>query len=68
MHGRDPRELAAALTGDTGPERRLDLMLRLGPYGDGFGADPDGLTLAKLLAHPHGIDLGPLQPAAPAAC
>lgn len=36
------------------------MMLRLGPYGDGFGARPDGLTLDKLLAHPHGIDLGPL--------
>lgn len=60
VHGRAPAELAAALTGRTGPERRLDLMLRLGPYGDGFGADPDGLTLERLLAHPHGIDLGPL--------
>lgn len=59
-HGRDPQELAALLTGDTGPERRLDMMLRLGPYGDGFGARPDGLTLERLLAHPHGIDLGPL--------
>ncbi|OLO34173.1 molybdopterin-binding oxidoreductase [Streptomyces sp. MNU77] len=48
-----PRELAAGLTGENGPERRLDLMLRLGPYG---------LTLEQLLAHPHGIDLGPLKP------
>ncbi|MCT9143119.1 molybdopterin oxidoreductase family protein [Streptomyces violarus] len=61
VHGRDPRELADGLHGDTGPERRLDMMLRLGPYGDGFGARPDGLTLEKLLAHPHGIDLGPLR-------
>ncbi|MFI5886338.1 molybdopterin oxidoreductase family protein [Streptomyces sp. NPDC051554] len=60
VHGRDPREVAAQLTGDTGPERRLDMMLRLGPYGDGFGVRPDGLTLQQLLAHPHGIDLGPL--------
>ena len=60
VHGRDPRELADRLTGDTGPERRLDMMLRLGPYGDGFGVRPDGLTLQQLLAHPHGIDLGPL--------
>lgn len=60
VHGRDPAELAAELTGRTGPERRLDLMLRLGPYGDAFGADPEGLTLERLLAHPHGIDLGPL--------
>ncbi|WP_328337598.1 molybdopterin oxidoreductase family protein [Streptomyces violaceus] len=60
VHGRDPRELADGLDGGTGPERRLDMMLRLGPYGDGFGVRPDGLTLEKLLAHPHGIDLGPL--------
>lgn len=60
VHGREPSELSAALAGDTGPERRLDLMLRLGPYGDGFGVRPDGLSLTKLLAHPHGIDLGPL--------
>ncbi|MGV9565426.1 molybdopterin oxidoreductase family protein [Streptomyces sp. NPDC003480] len=65
VHGRDPRELAAQLTGENGPERRLDLMLRLGPYGDGFGSRPDGLSLEKLLAHPHGIDLGPLKPRLP---
>lgn len=51
-----PKELADQLTGRSGPERRLDLMLRLGPYG---------LTLAELLAHPHGIDLGPLKPRVP---
>jgi hypothetical protein len=62
VHGRDPGELAAELTGADGPERRLDLMLRLGPYGDGFGARPDGLTLRTLLDHPHGVDLGPLRP------
>lgn len=60
VHGRDASEVATHLTGDTGPERRLDMMLRLGPYGDGFGVRPDGLTLQQLLAHPHGIDLGPL--------
>ncbi|NEB13123.1 molybdopterin-dependent oxidoreductase [Streptomyces coelicoflavus] len=65
VHGRDPGSLTAQLTGENGPERRLDLMLRLGPYGDGFGARPDGLTLARLLAHPHGIDLGPLRPRLP---
>ncbi|MFD6192009.1 molybdopterin-dependent oxidoreductase [Streptomyces sp. NPDC060275] len=65
VHGRDPGELTALLTGEDGPERRLDLMLRLGPYGDGFGARPDGLTLERLLAHPHGIDLGPLRPRLP---
>ncbi|MFE5398238.1 molybdopterin oxidoreductase family protein [Streptomyces sp. NPDC056568] len=65
VHGRDPAELTALLTGDNGPERRLDMMLRLGPYGDGFGADPDGLSLQRLLEHPHGIDLGPLRPRLP---
>ena len=40
-------------------------MLRTGPYGDGFGADPDGLSLAELEANPHGVDLGPLQPRLP---
>ncbi|MCC3654974.1 molybdopterin oxidoreductase family protein [Streptomyces sp. S07_1.15] len=65
VHGREPAELEAELTGRTGPERRLDLMLRLGPYGDGFGARPDGLSLAKVLDNPHGIDLGPLRPRVP---
>ncbi|WP_225845809.1 molybdopterin-dependent oxidoreductase [Streptomyces sp. HPF1205] len=62
VHGKDPGALAAVLTGRTGYERRLDLMLRLGPYGEGFGAEPGGLSLTELLRHPHGIDLGPLRP------
>jgi len=40
-------------------------MLRTGPYGDAFGAQPDGLTLAALEAQPHGIDFGPLAPRIP---
>jgi anaerobic selenocysteine-containing dehydrogenase len=54
--GRDPAELRAELTGSTGAELRLDAMLRLGPYG---------LTLRELREHPHGIDLGPLEPRLP---
>lgn len=65
VHGQDPAVLARKLTGRDGGERRLDLMLRLGPYGEGFGADPSGLSLDKLLDHPHGIDLGPLRPRVP---
>ncbi len=42
----------------------LDFLLRSGPYGDGFGGQ-NGLSLAMLEAHPHGIDLGPLQPRIP---
>jgi anaerobic selenocysteine-containing dehydrogenase len=65
VHGEDPARLAERLSGRDGVERRLDMMLRLGPYGEGFGADPGGLSLEKLLAHPHGIDLGPLKPRLP---
>jgi anaerobic selenocysteine-containing dehydrogenase len=48
-----------------GPERLIDLALRGGPYGDQFGRVPDGLTLAKVKAHPEGIDLGELAPRIP---
>ncbi|MEC9325947.1 MAG: molybdopterin-dependent oxidoreductase [Actinomycetota bacterium] len=60
--GRPVEELTAMLADGPGYERRLDMMLRLGAYGDAFGARPDGLTLATLKSAPHGIDLGPLQP------
>lgn len=63
--GRDVDELTAMLPTGPGYERRLDMMLRLGPYGDAFGTRPDGLTLEKLKANPHGIDLGALQPRIP---
>ncbi|MGH9114092.1 MAG: molybdopterin dinucleotide binding domain-containing protein [Acidimicrobiales bacterium] len=63
--GREADEIVALLGERTGPARIIDLMLRTGPYGEGFGADPDGLTLDVLLANPHGIDLGPLQPRLP---
>ncbi|GAA2610074.1 molybdopterin oxidoreductase family protein [Actinomadura fulvescens] len=62
--GREPGELRTMLdTATTTTEQRLDMMVRLGPYGDGFGADPGGLTLARLRdEHPHGLDLGALKP------
>ncbi|MBX8687136.1 molybdopterin-dependent oxidoreductase [Mycobacterium sp. 20091114027_K0903767] len=63
--GRDVDELTAMLCPGPGYERRLDMMLRLGPYGDAFGAKPDGLTMERLKANPHGIDLGPLRPRIP---
>ncbi len=55
----------AAVRGRRGPERLLELGLRAGPYGDRFGANPGGLTLAQLVEHPEGIDLGPLAPRVP---
>ena len=54
--GRDPDEVVAELAPRIGPERLLDFMLRTGPYQ---------LTLDDLLAHPHGIDLGALEPRLP---
>ncbi|MGZ8802693.1 MAG: molybdopterin dinucleotide binding domain-containing protein, partial [Mycobacterium sp.] len=63
--GRAVDELTAMLDDGPGYERRLDMMLRVGAYGDGFGSRPDGLTLKRLRAAPHGIDLGPMQPRLP---
>ena len=65
VHGRQPEELLEMTDGGAGPVRLLDFLIRTGPYGDGYGADPDGLTLARLEAAPHGIDLGPLEPRFP---
>jgi anaerobic selenocysteine-containing dehydrogenase len=45
-----------------GPERMLDLTLRTGPFGDRYGERPEGLTLDKVKAEPHGIHLGPMVP------
>jgi anaerobic selenocysteine-containing dehydrogenase len=53
------KELTERLSGvpDNGltPELVLDMGLRQGPYG------AEGMSLAKLQGHPHGIHLGPLQ-------
>jgi anaerobic selenocysteine-containing dehydrogenase len=67
LAGHDPDAIMAAL-GDRGPVQQiLDFRLRSGPYGDRFGDNPGGLSLAALEANPHGIDLGPLQPRLPNA-
>lgn len=63
--GRTPEELLAAVGHRSGVDRILDLRIRSGPYGDGFGLFPDGLTLQHVIDTPHGIDLGPLQPRLP---
>ncbi len=65
VHGRDPAEIMAATDGGRGPERVLDMLLRTGPYGDGYGTEPDGLSLAMLRRNPHGVDLGALEPRLP---
>jgi anaerobic selenocysteine-containing dehydrogenase len=65
----DPEDVLAALEPRDGPERLLDLLLRTGPYGEGFdsenGNGRGGLTLEKLEQSPHGLDLGPLEPRIP---
>lgn len=54
------RDLSLQLTGleDDGvtPEMMLDAGLKHGAYGE------QGMSLSKLKANPHGVDLGPLQP------
>ena len=47
------------------PRGMLDVALRQGPYGGGLLPFRDGLRMADLEAHPHGIDLGPLKPVLP---
>ncbi|UXH77819.1 molybdopterin-dependent oxidoreductase [Roseateles amylovorans] len=63
--GDQAEALFERIDGGAGPARWLDLALRSGPYGDGFGARPDGLSLARVKAAPHGIDLGELTPRIP---
>jgi anaerobic selenocysteine-containing dehydrogenase len=65
--GRDADELLVELSasGRRGPSRILDFMLRTGPFGDGFGANPGGASLDDLLANPNGRDFGPLVESLP---
>jgi anaerobic selenocysteine-containing dehydrogenase len=60
--GRDVDELLELCRPERGPARLIDISLRLGRFGDGFGARPGGLSLAELRRHPHGMDFGPLVP------
>jgi len=63
--GRDIAELRALVNGDTPQDRIVDALIRCGPFGDGFGSEPNGLSLAVLQANPHGLDLGALEPRLP---
>jgi anaerobic selenocysteine-containing dehydrogenase len=61
-----PARLAAAAARRAGavpsPRALLDLMIRTGSRGDRFLPWSEGLNLAKIEAHPSGVDLGPLAP------
>ena len=61
---RSARVKAAALSLLT-PRRMVDIGLRQGPYGTGFRPFGGGLRMQTLEQQPHGVDLGPLQPALP---
>ena len=67
ISGRDADEILSMLNKDgrRGTARMLDFMLQTGPYGAAFGANPTGLSLDVLLANPHGVDLGALEPRIP---
>jgi anaerobic selenocysteine-containing dehydrogenase len=54
--GLDADEVVAELAPRVGPERLVDFMLRTGPYK---------LSLDELLEHPHGVDLGAMEPRLP---
>ncbi len=58
LHGADPQAVEASVADREGPDALLDVLLRSGAYGD-------RLSLAELEAHPHGIDLGALEPRLP---
>jgi anaerobic selenocysteine-containing dehydrogenase len=58
--GTQADQIFKALSHRRGVERLLDLGLRTGPYGDQFGARPEGLNLDRVKAAEGGIDLGPL--------
>jgi anaerobic selenocysteine-containing dehydrogenase len=61
----EPEQIKHQTTQYSDGERMLDILLRVGPYGDQFDDEADGLNLQKVMAAPHGIDLGSLQPQLP---
>ena len=60
LSGRSYEEATAALKG-VGPERLVELGIRVGPWGDDLGMRPGGLTLDEVKRHPNGLRLGELE-------
>ncbi|MGB2041979.1 MAG: molybdopterin dinucleotide binding domain-containing protein, partial [Porticoccaceae bacterium] len=46
------------------PDKLIDMGIQRGPYSAAAGHDLE-LTLDKIKQHPHGLDIGPLQPSLP---
>ena len=59
-----PEKITNALIKSWGPSLLVDILLRSGKYGGKLNIFK-GLSIKKLLKHPHGIDLGPLKPSLP---
>jgi anaerobic selenocysteine-containing dehydrogenase len=55
-----------ALLGGLGPTGLVAALLRFGPHGQGARPFGPGLSLRRLRAQPHGVDLGALEPCLPA--
>ena len=65
LFGEPVEDVLKNLENHTGPDALLDLMIRMGPYGDHFDQENHGLSVEKLENQPHGVDLGPLEPRLP---
>lgn len=65
LAGRPIEELSASLVAERPVDRLVEILVRGGAYGDGFGSRPGGLTFEQLRDTPEGIDLGPLMPRLP---
>lgn len=62
---RKPKPLARWISRWLTPKRSVALGIRLGGRGAGWNPLSRGLTLSKVAAHPHGLDLGALEPCLP---
>lgn len=62
---RKPKPLARWMSRWLTPKRSVALGIRLGGRGAGWNPFSRGLTLSKVAAHPHGLDLGALEPCLP---
>ena len=62
---RRPKGLARWISRILTPKRSVALGIRFGGRGAGWNPLSRGLTLSKVAANPHGIDLGALEPCLP---